>query len=126
MSEFARVRVPEPAVTDKATIAAHLAAFGSDKVRSLYEEWRFAATHIELEQDMLKSVVEELCPDGPDLDRLKHLREELHPREVGARKALADAVAAHLGHWLTRPPAPWWRRRFSVTRHAAASAIGGE
>ncbi len=32
---FERVKIPEPAVTDRATAAAHLAAFGSANVRRL-------------------------------------------------------------------------------------------
>ena len=42
--------MPEPAVTDQATIAAHLAAFGSANVRSLYQAWRSAITAIETEE----------------------------------------------------------------------------
>jgi hypothetical protein len=37
---FKRVKLPEPAVTDQPTIAAHLAAFGSKNVRGLYQAWR--------------------------------------------------------------------------------------
>ena len=44
------VEMPEPAVTDRATIAAHLAAFGSANVRSLYQAWRSAITAIETEE----------------------------------------------------------------------------
>ncbi|MGH3898461.1 MAG: hypothetical protein ACRDTA_09440 [Pseudonocardiaceae bacterium] len=37
---YERVKMPpEPAVTDRATIAAHLAAFGSTNVRRFYQDW---------------------------------------------------------------------------------------
>ncbi|MGH3669280.1 MAG: hypothetical protein ACRDSH_01405, partial [Pseudonocardiaceae bacterium] len=47
--EQRRVKVPEPAVTDRATIAAHLAAFDSDHVRGLYQEWRVVIAAIDTE-----------------------------------------------------------------------------
>ncbi|HZD13831.1 MAG TPA: hypothetical protein VE196_01565 [Pseudonocardiaceae bacterium] len=46
--------MPEPTVTDRATIAAHLAAFCSANVRSLYRAWRFAITAIETEEAALR------------------------------------------------------------------------
>lgn len=95
---FERVRMPEPAVTDRATIAAHLAAFGSDNIRELYEVWRSTVTAIDTKEDSLRSIVEMDYPETPSLDELKRLRDVLHPKEVAARQALADAIAEELGH----------------------------
>jgi hypothetical protein len=56
--------MPEPAVTDRATIAAHLAAFGWANVRSLYQAWRSAITAIETEEAALRWKVNDDYP-GP-------------------------------------------------------------
>lgn len=90
--------MPEPAVTDRATIAAHLAAFGSDKVRKLYQAWRSTITAIDTEEQVLRWICDENYPEGPGLDRLKKLLEVLQPTEVAARQALANAVAEELVH----------------------------
>jgi hypothetical protein len=95
---FKRVKVPEPAVTDRATIAAHLAAFGSDNVRGLYETWRSTITAINAEEDVLGWNATENYPPGPSLDDLKRLQDVLQPQELAARQALADAIAEELGH----------------------------
>jgi hypothetical protein len=93
-----RVKVLEPAVTDRATIAAHLAAFGSTKVRRLYLAWRSTVTAIEHEEDALSWDAEEHSPEVPSLGGLKKLLDELQPTEVAARQVLADAIAEELGH----------------------------
>lgn len=91
--------MPEPAITDRATAAAHLAAFGSATVRGLYQAWRSGITAIETEEDALRSYVDDNWPpDAPGLDDLKRLQNELGPTEVDARQALADAIAEELGH----------------------------
>lgn len=95
---FERVRVPEPAITDRATIAAHLAAFGSANVGRLYQAWRSTVTAIDTEEDALRWNVEQNYPPGPSLDELKRLLDVLHPDERAARQALADAIAEELGH----------------------------
>jgi hypothetical protein len=63
---------PEPAATDRATIAAHLAAFGSPKARGLYQDWRSLTMATDTELDTV------------DFN--------------AARQELADAIAAELGH----------------------------
>ncbi len=95
---FKRVKVPEPAVTDRATIAAHLAAFGSENVRRLYQTWRYTTTAIDTEEDALRWDADQNYPYPPSLDDLKRLRDVLHPNEHAARQALADAIAEELGH----------------------------
>lgn len=70
------VTVVEPAVTDRVTISAYLAAFGTDKVRTLYGVWRSTVSAIE----------NELSFDEPKAEKL-HLRENFE------RKELADAIA---------------------------------
>lgn len=94
---FERVKVPEPAVTDQATITAHLAAFGSDDVRRLYRAWRSTIAEIVKDDAVLKVIADDSYPDGPSLHHVKHLREELHPNELRARQALPDAIAEELG-----------------------------
>lgn len=92
-----RVKVPEPAITDRATIAAHLAAFGSARVHELYQAWRFTVTAINTEDDMLDAYAAENYPEGPSLDDLKRL-DELGVQERAERQGLADAIAKELGH----------------------------
>ncbi|MGB6165553.1 MAG: hypothetical protein WCF33_06530 [Pseudonocardiaceae bacterium] len=94
---FKRVRVPEPAVTDRATIAAHLAAFGSPNVCRLYKAWRFIVKEIDKEEDVVQSICDYNSPDPPGLGVLKNLK-VLQPKESAARQALADAIAGELGH----------------------------
>lgn len=87
---------PEPAVTDRATIAAHLAAFGSDNVRTRYKAWRSIIEDFEIDAAMVK-----LYPDSPPPTyRAGQPKRFL---ELRARKALADAIAVELG---VRDPAP--------------------
>jgi hypothetical protein len=91
------VRVPEPVITDRAIIAAHLAAFGSPNVRRLYDAWRSTVTEIDDEEDLVREVCDFNSPDPPGLGVLKNLK-VLQPKESAARQALADAVAEELGH----------------------------
>jgi hypothetical protein len=95
---FERVKVPEPAVTDRATIAALLAAFGSPNVRELYEAWRSTIAAIDTEEEVLRWDCQQNPPWGPGIGGLKKLLDELQPTEVAARQALADAIAEELGH----------------------------
>jgi hypothetical protein len=92
-----RVKMSEPDVTDRATIAAHLAAFGSDNVRRLYPAWRSTITAIENEETTLSwGAIED--SEAPSFDDLKRLRDVLYPTERAARQAMADAIAEELGH----------------------------
>ena len=64
--------MPEPAVTDQATIAAHLAAFGSANVRSPYQaRWRSAITAIETEEAALRWKVNDDYPGPRSIRDLK-------------------------------------------------------
>ncbi|MGB8997336.1 MAG: hypothetical protein WCC65_18780 [Pseudonocardiaceae bacterium] len=99
--QFLRGRAESAA--DQVTIAAHLAAFGSDSVGKLYLAWRFVITAIENETDELNDRCQEAWPGGRsdippgELKPLLEL-EELQPKEDAARHALEDAIAAELGH----------------------------
>lgn len=96
LPEFKRVKVrEEPAVTDRATMAAHLDAFGSPKVRGYYQSWRSSITAINREFNELGWNATEDFPKVPSTTRLRDVR---HPNEVAARQALADAIAEELGH----------------------------
>ncbi len=91
-----RVKVPEPAVTDRAVIAAQLAAFGSEHVRGFYIAWQSTIQKIEIQARGLKALARECYrPLPPDV---KDMLGELRPQELDARQALAGAIAEELGH----------------------------
>lgn len=95
-----RIEVPKSAVTDRATAAALMAAFGSMTVRACHAAWREAA-------DALSERVTNICiginlagtqhEKVPDKE-MEFLTDELQPKERATRQALAEAVAAELGH----------------------------
>jgi hypothetical protein len=91
--------MPEPAVTDRATIAAHLAAFGSANVRSLYQAGRSAITAIETEEAALRWKVNDDYPGPRSIRDLKGSPEVLQPEELAARQALGGRHRRG-----TRPP----------------------
>jgi hypothetical protein len=90
---FERITMPEPAVTDRATIAAHLAAFGSDNVRTHYDAWRSAIDEIMVELAVLRAISDDAFPEVPSPQN-----PTLLPNEHRARQELADAIAKELGH----------------------------
>ncbi|MGH4012203.1 MAG: hypothetical protein ACRDTH_29260 [Pseudonocardiaceae bacterium] len=95
-----RMKMPdEPAVTDRAIVAAHLAAFGSDNVRRLHLAWRSAIAEIGLDLAVLDTIADDY-QEGQEhpVRYLSDLIEKLHPNELSARQALADAIAEELGH----------------------------
>ena len=90
--------VTRPDASDRVTTAAMIAAFGSRAVRSAYERWRAAA-------DDFDTRVEQIFVGANlngDLDVSKEtmteLQEQFQSKERAARQALAEAVAAELGH----------------------------
>ncbi|MGH3800196.1 MAG: hypothetical protein ACRDTD_08720 [Pseudonocardiaceae bacterium] len=87
------MKTPKPAVTDRATIGAHLAAFGSDNVRTLYKAWRSTIEEIVIEVTVLKAIAEDSFPEVP-----RPQNPTLLPNEHRARQELADAIAKELGH----------------------------
>lgn len=96
-----RVEVPEPpAVDSRAVIAAHLAAFGSAQVGTLYRAWRERMTAGDDEHRYLGFCWREcIRPGGAiEIDKLKRMLDELLPEEAAARKLMAEAMAKHLGH----------------------------
>lgn len=105
---------PEPVVTARATIAAHLAAFGSENVRSHYQSWRSTITDIErtvIFSDQEVDNVYEAAKYGlplrqEGLNPVEYLMQQWAD-EVSARQALADTIAEELGRH--RPAAArWW------------------
>lgn len=96
-----RVRVPEqPAVDSRAVIAAHLAAFGSAQVGTLYRAWRERMTAVDDEHSNLDFYWRECIGVGGaiEIDKLKRMLDELLPEEATARKLMAEAMAKDLGH----------------------------
>ncbi len=95
--EFERVKVSEPAVADRAIIAANLAAFGSPNVRRLYQVWRSTVTEIDEERVTMIYV---LTADDEEhqhgLGEVKELLDVLQPKQSAARQALGDAIAKEL------------------------------
>lgn len=95
-----RVNVPEPAVTDKATASALIAAFASAGVRARHVEWRASADQFRADVD---GIIIGLTLSGDPLPTvaeqfMKRLTDDLQPKERAARQALAEAVATELGH----------------------------
>ncbi|MGH3900864.1 MAG: hypothetical protein ACRDTA_21995 [Pseudonocardiaceae bacterium] len=113
---FERVKMLEPAVTDRATIAAHLAAFGSANVCGLYQAWRSTITAIDTEESKHRWNTDQAYPEVPSLDDLKHLQDVLHRNERAARQALANAIAKELRPVRDRARKEWpltgqlWKR----------------
>jgi hypothetical protein len=91
--------MPEPAVTDRATIAAHLAAFGSANVRSLYQAWRSAITAIETEEAALRWKVNDDYPGPRSIRDLKGF-----PGGATARGTCSASSAGGRHRRGTRPP----------------------
>ncbi|MEJ3651494.1 hypothetical protein WEH80_00610 [Actinomycetes bacterium KLBMP 9759] len=95
-----RIDVPRPAVTDKATASALIAAYGSSAVRSCHAEWRAAADAlIELLDNI--SIGWALAGDPePKVDpaEMKRLTDDLQPKERTARQKFGEAVASELRH----------------------------
>jgi hypothetical protein len=80
-----RVKMPpEPAVTDRATIAALLAAFGSPTVRGLYKDWRSLTTAIQTQLDTVEVTADPSSSSdySQGIDDLKRL-DELDDRFQG-------------------------------------------
>jgi hypothetical protein len=95
-----RIDVPRPAVADRATASAVLAAFGSTAVRARHAEWRSAADAF---SELVNNIIIGLhLSDDPHEtvsdESMKTLTEDLQPKERAARQALAEAVASELGH----------------------------
>lgn len=112
---FKRVKEPErPGATDRATILAHLTAFGSPKVRGCYHAWASITAAIDTELETVEfNAYVNYPPDlALSLDDLKRL-EELGGQERAARNALGYAIAQDVG--LQRLPrrtavSGWWDR----------------
>ena len=92
---------PKPAITDRSSAAALLAAFGSAAVLAQHSAWRAAADAagewiqgIDIGMHLNGAVPDENVPP----EQLKRLVYELQPKEAAARQALAEAVADELGH----------------------------
>lgn len=94
-----RMLVPSPALPDQATVAALLAAFGSDVVRAKYDDWRSTVDQqVNAHEVVSWNVGESGDPDAVPSDADLLLLQEAHMAQVTARQALADTIAAELGH----------------------------
>jgi hypothetical protein len=95
--QLPRVELPERTTSDRATIAAHLAAYGSTNVRKLHQTWRSTITSIE---DVYESWDGNWAVNSepPSVEHVEHVLTLLHPNERVAREALGDAIADELGH----------------------------
>lgn len=102
------IHVPEPAMTDRSTAAALIAAFASSTVRSSHTAWREAADGL---KKKIQSISIGMGLEGdaranvPD-EWMKELTDDLQPKERAARQVLAEAIASELGH---RKPERRWR-----------------
>jgi hypothetical protein len=95
----ARIVVPQPTASDRATASAILAAFGSARVRASHAAWRTTADSF---SKLVNEIVMGFQLNGPPYSipdkEMKTLTEDLQPPERAARQALAEAVATELGH----------------------------
>lgn len=95
---YSRIRLPEPLLTDRAVVSAHLAAFGSREVQQRHREWRDAADAITDEHEVLAwNHNENPGQDVSDAELVK-LIQELSPAENVAGGRLEETIARELGH----------------------------
>jgi hypothetical protein len=92
-----RVELPERTIADRSTIAAHLGAYGSTNVRTFHQTWLSTITSIEDAHHSWDGDVE-VNGEPPSFGNIEHVQTVLHPKELAARHALADAIAKDLGH----------------------------
>lgn len=87
---------------DWVALAAVVGAFGSTAVRTRQEEWKLAVHAIsraDLEIGMAQGARDAGRPTRiDDMDVWGRLEDDPRPAESATRKALADAIAAELGH----------------------------
>ncbi len=95
--QLPHVELPERKTSDRATIAAHLAAYGSKNVRKLHQTWRATITSIE---NVHESWDQNWALNGepPSVEQVDNVWTSLYPDERVAREALGDAIADELGH----------------------------
>jgi hypothetical protein len=119
------LQIAKPALTDRATAAALVSAFGSSAVHTRHTAWREAADAFDTK---LEGISFQMTEDGdptanvPDewMDELRGFQ----TKERVARKALAEVVAHELGHRVAqrqrRPSEPLGRVRSRGGRSARA------
>ena len=94
------LEVPKPAVTDRATAAALVAALASKAVQTSHAAWRTAADDLDMKLEAIAFAWQE--DPYPSLnvpeDWMKDLKENFQAKESAARQVLAEAVAHELGH----------------------------
>lgn len=94
-----RAPVPDPpALSHQSIIAAHLAAFGTARVRALYNNWRTLMRKVEIEIESVAFREQESFGSVPaiSVQDLIKLQEELLPEERRARDSLSDAMGKEL------------------------------
>jgi hypothetical protein len=87
----------QPAVTDKATASALIAAFASPSVWAKHTAWREVADAAGKKIDYISQPMTIEYGRNASEDWMKELR-ELQSKEHATRRALAEAVAHDLGH----------------------------
>lgn len=94
------LNVPKPAVTERATAAALVAALASKAVQTTHDAWRDAADGLEMRLTAINfSMMEDGDADANvPVEWMKGPWEDAQPKERAARQALAEAVANELGH----------------------------
>ncbi len=95
------IDVPKPPLLDRATASALIAAYASITVAERHAAWRSSADSVVCQIDAVNSLVASTGDptDGHlDGDQMKAFTDTLQPAEQRARRVLADAVAAELGH----------------------------
>jgi hypothetical protein len=84
---------PLPTLEEQARVDALVKAFGSDEVLTLAETWRSIVLKMIKCDRLIKMGLEHEIERSPRVDFA-----ELQPQEREAREAIADQVAAELGH----------------------------
>jgi hypothetical protein len=103
------MQVPKPALTDRATAAALIAALASEAVHVSHVAWRAAADALSKKIDDISFDITENYSypyENVPEDWMKDLTENFQAKEHAARRVLAEAVAHELGHRRQQPPTP--------------------
>jgi len=84
---FSRLDVPKPAVTERATAAALIAALASKAVQTTHDAWRDAADGLEMRLTAINlSMMEDDDPNANvPVEWMKGLWEDAQPKERAAR-----------------------------------------
>jgi hypothetical protein len=92
-----RVELPERTIADRSTIAAHLGGLRPNERAHVPPN---LAIHHHVDRGRHHSWDGDVEVNGepPRFGNIEHVQTVLHPKELAARHALADAIAKDLGH----------------------------